>query len=230
MRGQFPSHASIFGLTATLLPGPSTTDVCRSLGLYRDQFTLVRRSNERKNMQLAILPATKALSGSSLPDLLPFLNQNRKTVISCQSLDVLYRVLVYLLRCLEHSPHGFSIVRPYHALLPAEFNQETIAVMENDPRFMIIVSTVALSLGINMKTIVDNIGIDIPKTPEGWVQEKGRAGRNQSLLVRGISFISKNTIAAARKVVANPSTQPDIHTPSRLGPGCRNNAGGMDIH
>ncbi|KAF5364901.1 hypothetical protein D9758_008122 [Tetrapyrgos nigripes] len=216
MRGRFPSHASISGLTATLLPGPSTTDVCRSLGLYRDQFTLVRHSNERKKHATRNSPSYQGIVWILIP--------RSSSISQSKSEDI------YLLRCLEHSPHGFSIIRPYHALLAAKFNQETIAVMENDPRFMIIVSTVALSLGINVKTVVDNIGIDIPKTPEGWVQEKGRASRNQSLLARGISFISKNTIAAARKVVANPSTQPDIHTPSRLGPGRRNNAGGMDIH
>ncbi|THU93169.1 hypothetical protein K435DRAFT_592563, partial [Dendrothele bispora CBS 962.96] len=124
IRGRFPTHVAIVGLTATLLPGSPTTSICKSLGFYRNGFTL-----------------------------------NRKTVISCQSMDVLYRVLVFLVRCLPINVNPFHRIRPYHALLPAEYNQETIQLMENDPGFMVIVSTVALSFGISIPTVLDNIGI-----------------------------------------------------------------------
>ncbi|THU84699.1 P-loop containing nucleoside triphosphate hydrolase protein, partial [Dendrothele bispora CBS 962.96] len=52
IRGRFPTHVSIVGLTATLLPGSPTTSICKSLGFYRNGFTLVRRSNKQPNMQL----------------------------------------------------------------------------------------------------------------------------------------------------------------------------------
>ncbi|THU94699.1 hypothetical protein K435DRAFT_562288, partial [Dendrothele bispora CBS 962.96] len=124
IRGRFPTHVSIVGLTATLLPGAPTTSICKSLGFYHNGFTL-----------------------------------NHKTVISCQSMDVLYCVLVFLVCCLPINVNPFLRIQPYHALLPAEYNQETIQLMENDPGFMVIVSTVALSFGISIPTVLDNIGI-----------------------------------------------------------------------
>jgi superfamily II DNA helicase RecQ len=203
IRGRFPTRMSVVGLTATLLPGEPTLSVCKSLGFFRGSFNLVRRSNERTNMQLSILTASKGFSGHSFPDLLPYLNQNRKTVISCQSLDVVYRVLVYLISCLPDDMDPFTRIRPYHALLPATYNQESIELMETNLSFMVIISTVALSFGINISTVLDNIGIDFPTTVETWVQEKGRAGRMKNVIARGISFVTKQTIAAAKKGTRN---------------------------
>ncbi|KAK7455874.1 hypothetical protein VKT23_010911 [Stygiomarasmius scandens] len=210
--GRLPSNASVVGLTATLLPGDPTSSICKSLGFFRGHFTLIHCSNERSNMQLSIVTASTGFSSNTFPDLLPYLNQNHKTVIS------------YV--------NPFARIRPYHALLPTDYNQETIQLMETDPDLMVIVSTVALSFGINISTVIDNLGIDFPTTVETWVQEKGRAGRNRNTVAHGITFVTKQTITAAKKVLENPPINQSQSTSISRCIGVRhhNNGGGMDFH
>jgi superfamily II DNA helicase RecQ len=54
LRGRFPSSISILGLTATLEPWSPTISVCKSLGFFEGNFTLIQRSNERPNTQFTI--------------------------------------------------------------------------------------------------------------------------------------------------------------------------------
>ncbi|KAJ7645363.1 hypothetical protein B0H17DRAFT_1216039 [Mycena rosella] len=65
LRGRLPPHISNFALTATLQPGAMTKSVCRSLGLQPKMFHLLRRSNERTNIQFLITPPTVSAGPSS---------------------------------------------------------------------------------------------------------------------------------------------------------------------
>ncbi|KAJ7483466.1 hypothetical protein FB451DRAFT_950968, partial [Mycena latifolia] len=51
LRGRLPSSISIVGLSATLAPGKDTTAVCQTLGLFEGHFHMIRRTNERPNIQ-----------------------------------------------------------------------------------------------------------------------------------------------------------------------------------
>ncbi|KAJ7688121.1 hypothetical protein B0H17DRAFT_1203130 [Mycena rosella] len=91
-RGRFPSSTSVVGLSATLAPGPATSSVCTSLGLFEGTFHLIRRSNERPNVQFIMKTLTHGLAGYEFPDLLPYLNSGRKLSIHCATLDLVFRV------------------------------------------------------------------------------------------------------------------------------------------
>jgi superfamily II DNA helicase RecQ len=80
-RGRFPSSSSVVALSATVAPGQETASICTSLGLFDGAFHLIRRSNERPNVQFIMQTLTQWLSGYEFPDLLPFINSGRKTAI-----------------------------------------------------------------------------------------------------------------------------------------------------
>ncbi|KAJ7685893.1 hypothetical protein B0H17DRAFT_940996 [Mycena rosella] len=115
-RGRLPPHISIFALTATLQPGAMTKSICRSLGFQPNMFHLLRRSNERTNIQFLITPLTHGLGGAEFPDLLQYLKDGRKTIIYCATIELCWRVFVYLLRLLPPGPRRLRRVRLYHAM------------------------------------------------------------------------------------------------------------------
>ncbi|KAL0564999.1 hypothetical protein V5O48_017033, partial [Marasmius crinis-equi] len=78
---RLPSHVAKFALTATLQPGPPTTSVCNSLGFSGPTFHIIRRSNARPNTKIVLHTLTSPINGSEFPQLLPVLNDRRKTVI-----------------------------------------------------------------------------------------------------------------------------------------------------
>ncbi|KAJ7234399.1 hypothetical protein C8J57DRAFT_1040253, partial [Mycena rebaudengoi] len=56
-------------LSATLTLGKATTSVCESLGFFQGSFHLIRRTNERPNIQFIIQILTHGLAGHEFPDL-----------------------------------------------------------------------------------------------------------------------------------------------------------------
>ncbi|KAK7028581.1 P-loop containing nucleoside triphosphate hydrolase protein [Favolaschia claudopus] len=125
IRGRLPQHMSVFALTATLEPGAPTRSISRSLEFQSSMFHVVRRSNERPNIQFLLSPLTHGLGGDTFPDLLRFLNDNRKAVIYCATIELCWRVYVYLLRLLPPGHERLKRVRLYHAMCWPDENDDT---------------------------------------------------------------------------------------------------------
>lgn len=83
-------------MTATMQPGPPLLSVCSTLGLSGSHFHLIRHSNERPNTKIIVDALTSAIGGSEFPQLLPLLNQRRKTVIHVRTIELGYRVFLPL--------------------------------------------------------------------------------------------------------------------------------------
>ncbi|KAJ7210266.1 P-loop containing nucleoside triphosphate hydrolase protein, partial [Mycena haematopus] len=198
-RGRLSSSTSLVALSATLAPGPPTSSVCTSLGLFEGKFHLIRRSNERPNVQFIMQTLNHGLAGYEFPDLLPFLNSGRKMVLHCATLDLVFRVYVYIWRLQPATADKFRRVRMYHSLCPPDYNQETISLIDNDPYCLIIIATIAFSNGINAKNILDSISLGFSNTLDIVWQEKGRSGREPESIARGIVLVQLSSITAAVK-------------------------------
>ncbi|KAF7545737.1 hypothetical protein G7046_g9489 [Stylonectria norvegica] len=69
--------------------------------------------------------------------------------------------------------------RPFHAKLPKEVKEETLARwINNEPGYDIIVATTAFGMGIDKNNVRFVVHWRIPKSFEGYYQEAGRAGRD----------------------------------------------------
>lgn len=200
-RSRLPSSVPTLALTATLQPGPPTTSVCQSLGFRPGNFHCVRLSNERPNIQFLTQKLTHGLSGTEFPDLLPYLNSGRKTIIYCRSIDLCERVSAYLWRCLPATPERHTRVRLYHALCWDEENEETVRLLREECRTQAVVATVAFGQGMNIKTVVDVIILGKPDTVEILAQYMGRAGRDGFTISRGIVLAPADLYRDAKKFV-----------------------------
>ena len=67
--------------------------------------------------------------------------------------------------------------RAYHAGMPSDARAE---VQDGflDHRFPVICATIAFGMGVDMPDVRSVIHYHPPKSPEGWIQESGRAGRD----------------------------------------------------
>lgn len=69
--------------------------------------------------------------------------------------------------------------RPFHAKLPKEMKEETLARwIANEPGYDIIVATTAFGMGIDKENVRFVVHWRLPKSFEGYYQEAGRAGRD----------------------------------------------------
>ncbi|KAJ7251674.1 hypothetical protein C8J57DRAFT_1665991 [Mycena rebaudengoi] len=164
IRGRLPQHISVFAQTATLQPGPPTCSVCRSLGFQKNMFHLVRRSNERPNIRFSLSPLTHGLGGDIFPDLLKYLKDNRKCVIYCATIELCWRVYIYLLRQLPPGRERLRRVRLYHAMCWPDENEETVRMIRDNPQCQIVVATVAFGQGFNIRVLLDSFMLGLPKT------------------------------------------------------------------
>ncbi|KAK6975061.1 P-loop containing nucleoside triphosphate hydrolase protein [Favolaschia claudopus] len=198
-RGRFPPSTSVVALSATLAPGPETSAICTSLGLFQGNFHVIRRSNERLNVQIAMQTLTHGIGGWEFPDLLPYINGGRKFSILCPTIDLVFRVFVYIWRIQPSTADKFRRVRMYDSLCPAKYNEETIRLMENDPGCQIIVATIALSNGINCLSLLDSVLLTAPKSLNNGVQHLGRGARKEESLGRGVFLVQLSSLTAATK-------------------------------
>ncbi len=77
------------------------------------------------------------------------------------------------------SQHGIN-ARAYHAGMPADARAEVQDGFLSH-RFPVICATIAFGMGVDMPDVRSVIHYHPPKSPEGWIQESGRAGRDGQL-------------------------------------------------
>ncbi|KAJ6481518.1 hypothetical protein C8R47DRAFT_1197718 [Mycena vitilis] len=94
--------------------GKDTTNICKSLGFFGSSFHLVRRSNERPNTPFIFQILTHGLAGLEFPDLLPFLQSGRKLSIHVPTIDMVFRVYVYIWRLQSSGADKLRRTRMYH--------------------------------------------------------------------------------------------------------------------
>ncbi|KAJ7478915.1 P-loop containing nucleoside triphosphate hydrolase protein [Mycena latifolia] len=217
LRGRLPSSISIVGLSATLAPGKDTTAVCQTLGLFEGHFHMIRRTNERPNIQFTLQTLTHGLSGYEFPDILPFLRSGRKVIIHFHSLDMLFRCYVYIWRLQPRSAEKMRRTRMYHSLCSPEYNEETIRRIDEDPYCQIVLATIAFSNGINAKAILDSVSLGFSSTVDIVWQEKGRAGRAAGTIARGVVLVQKSTIKTAEKYLHSLSAPPQPNLKKKRG-------------
>ncbi|MCP5535147.1 MAG: ATP-dependent DNA helicase RecQ [Akkermansiaceae bacterium] len=93
--------------------------------------------------------------------------------------------------------------RAYHAGMPADARAEVQdGFVEN--RFPVICATIAFGMGVDMPNVRSVIHYHPPKSPEGWIQESGRAGRDGKaayceLLINGDDRAALESLVMAKQ-------------------------------
>ncbi|THU88839.1 hypothetical protein K435DRAFT_679104, partial [Dendrothele bispora CBS 962.96] len=130
-QGFVPKGVSIVGLSATSAPGRNTLAVCHSLGMFGDDYHLVRRSNEHTNMQLIIDTLQQKKHTSKYAQLLNYLRSGRKTIIHVNTIPEAYDIYEFLWDHVPPTVSPLRRMRMYHSLCDDKYNQETFHLMDN---------------------------------------------------------------------------------------------------
>lgn len=200
-RGCLPPRVSVGALSATLQTGARTKHICNSLGFRDGHFVFIRRSNERPNMQFSLKTLTHGLGGDQFPDLLPYLNSNRKAVVYGKSIDICFRMYLFALRCSPNNLKRHKRFRLYHALCWSVENAEIVRLIRDDPECQVVFATIAFGQGFNIKSLLDIYQPDFPTTVDQAKQNDGRGGRDPSTIGRSIIFVPAKSVTTAQKVV-----------------------------
>lgn len=179
-------------MTATMQPGPPLLSVCTTLGFSGSHFHLIRRSNECPNTKIIVHTLTSAIGGTKFPQLIPYLNQQRKTVIHVRTIDLGYRVFMYLFKLSPPSSNPLQRIRMYNSLASEAYNEKTIGLIDSDPCCQIIIATKALSLGIHAEELRDSIALGTADTQDNGKQDGGRAGRKTGVAARRIIYYRRD--------------------------------------
>ncbi|MFK5924819.1 MAG: RecQ family ATP-dependent DNA helicase [Verrucomicrobiota bacterium] len=158
--------AAVLALTAT-----ATTQVAREV---RKVFGIkkadeVRTPFHRENLQYRIHPVGGGQRDGRLFELLQQNGRLPAVVYATRREDV-ENIAAFLCE------QGLQ-TRSYHAGMNAEGRAEVQDGFMNH-EFPVICATIAFGMGVDMPDIRSVVHYHAPKSPEGWMQESGRAGRD----------------------------------------------------
>ncbi|KAK6996141.1 ATP-dependent DNA helicase RecQ [Favolaschia claudopus] len=161
--------------------------------------------------------AEKRLGGDTFPDLLRFLNDNRKAIIYCATIELCWRVYVYLLRLLPPGHERLKRVRLYHAMCWPDENEETVRMIRDDPACQVVVATIAFGQGFNIPVLLDSLMLGVPQTLAQTLQQAGRVVRDQTSNGRAVVFAQNSAYKSAEKYLAqDPGRRAQMHSTKNL--------------
>ncbi|KAJ7785490.1 hypothetical protein B0H14DRAFT_3506795 [Mycena olivaceomarginata] len=200
-----PSFISVMALSATIKPGAALNSIRSSLGMSGNDFYLFRSSNERQNVQFIMEPLTHSVGGKIFPQLLPYLNSGRKSVVHSRTIDDVLRVFLYLWKSLPPGPYRLRCLKMYHSLRFVEKNEEILRLLDEDPECQVVIATVAFANGLNAKSLLDSLSVGCADTVDQIVQEKGCVGRDLETAARGVMFYQPSSLIAAEQQLTGKS-------------------------
>lgn len=203
---RLPKHVPLVAVTATLVPGAEQNGVCDTLGLRAGKFYFDRYSNERSNVRVVVRELTHGLGGDTFPDIAWVLDAGEKVVLYCKTIELAFRVALYLWSLCPAGPGRMKAVRLWYSLTSSTYNAETLDLFTNNPDTCAIVATVAFGLGMNQRNIwkVVNVGLQDSLSP--IIQQDGRAGRDLETAAVGMTYVEASAIEEIRRAIQNEGT------------------------
>lgn len=202
IQARFPTHVVMFSMTATLHIGRHTESVCKFLGYQNGNFTLLRRSNARPDIQLLIREWNTTRSSSSYPKLDWILKESGKILIFCPTIRYGFNLAVYIWHLDPRNAVLTQNIRMFNSLNSPDYNRETLELLEGNTNSKITIATDKLSVGVDISDFQTVVIIE-PKDLDDLCQKAGRVGRDKTKIKdpKVVVFIPTQTMRDAKAFV-----------------------------
>ncbi|KAJ3964266.1 P-loop containing nucleoside triphosphate hydrolase protein, partial [Lentinula raphanica] len=207
VRSRLPDNVVMMGLTATMRGGTALKSICQFLGLRNGGYHLIRRSNQRHDIQLILREVSSPIDGSSFPELRWILRQNRKTIIFCRSISLGNRVRQYLYHydvSLGGNPHTVNQRICEYNSISDSHNEATRRLIQSG-ECTIVLATSALAVGVDVEDVEDVVVFGDPEDVDQLLQMFGRIRRryqtNMQNTYRGILYFNANVRKRAQEAL-----------------------------
>lgn len=197
LRKRLQPHTVCIGVTGTLPDGPAVTEIAKALSLSPGQYKLHRETNERPNVRVVMQELSRPLTGYEFPDLHWIVQGKSKVIVFCASIDLCFRVAVYLW---SHLPPDRRLhrIRLWCSLTSEDHNARTLELYRDDPDCIAIVATVAFAMGMNLRNVEQVVNLGLPDSLDMWVQKELRAGRDMVSPAVSRTYVERAVIDAVR--------------------------------
>ncbi|KAJ3730366.1 P-loop containing nucleoside triphosphate hydrolase protein [Lentinula raphanica] len=211
VRSRLPDGVVMMGLTATMRGGTALKNVCQFLGLRNNDYHLIRRSNQRHDIQFICREVSSSIEGDRFPELQWILRRKRKTIIFCRTISLGYRIHRFLFSCdnsIDTDPRSIANrMREYNSLDP-DFNEETRLLMQSG-ECTIVIATSSLAVGVDIENIEDVIVFGDPEDVDQLLQMFGRIRRhyqqmNTQSTHQGIVYFNASARKRAEETLSDP--------------------------
>ncbi|KAJ3764815.1 P-loop containing nucleoside triphosphate hydrolase protein [Lentinula raphanica] len=213
VRSRLPDNVVMMGLTATMRGGIAFKNVCQFLGLRNNDFHLIRRSNQRHDIDLVFREVSSSIDGDSFPELHWVLRRGRNTIIFCRTIGLGYRIhrdLYSYDESIGGNPQTVADrMREYNSL-DQDYNEETRLLIQSGD-CTIIIATSALAVGVDVEGIEDVVIYGDPEDVDQLLQMFGRIRQhhqhtNMQRPPQGIVYFNSSARKRAEETVSNPNS------------------------
>ncbi|EJD47520.1 P-loop containing nucleoside triphosphate hydrolase protein [Auricularia subglabra TFB-10046 SS5] len=202
MRSLLPEHVSFAAMTATLPLGEPMALVLRTLGFRRPNYIIDHHDCQRYDIDLYFRTLSHGIGGRDVlvfPDLNWLIAPDiasaadiPKTLIYCDSIELGYRVSVYLRSLLPASlkPDENRAITLVHGLSCPHCKSDALATLLQsgaDRQCAVHVATDVLAMGIDVSDIKQVICFGTPKSLATMLKHIGRAARARNR--RGSTYV-----------------------------------------
>ncbi|KAJ3964465.1 P-loop containing nucleoside triphosphate hydrolase protein [Lentinula raphanica] len=195
VRSRLPDNIVLMGLTATMRGGTALKSVCQGLGLRNGDYHLIRRSNQRPDIELIFRNVSSPIDGCSFPELQWIVRHARKTIIFCRAISLGNQVHQFLCTydiSLGGDPRTTKKrIREYNSISEAH-NQATRQFLQSG-ECRIVIATSTLAVGVDVEDVEDMIGRIRHRFQE--TRERGT--------YRGIVYFNANARKRAQETLDN---------------------------
>ncbi|KDQ50833.1 hypothetical protein JAAARDRAFT_51106 [Jaapia argillacea MUCL 33604] len=196
IRKRLPEEVAFVAATATLTPGKEQEDLCHLLGLRKGHFHTIRLSCERLNVRTVIRELTHGLSTYQFLDIAWIATPGMKAVVYCETIDLGFRVALYLWSLLPPGRQRVQQIRLWNSLTSSAHNKETLRLFREDIGTYAIVATVAFGMGMDEKNIRVVVNVGVTKSLSAWLQQIGHGGRDAATEAQGITYVEVTVLAS----------------------------------
>ncbi|KIK74080.1 hypothetical protein PAXRUDRAFT_29197, partial [Paxillus rubicundulus Ve08.2h10] len=147
------------------------------------------------------------LVGDRFPNIAWVLDDGKKVVVYCKTIELVFCVALYLWSQCPPGPERMKIVWVWYSLTCSKYNNKMLDLFTNHPGTKVIIATITFGMGMNLKNISEVINLGMPYSLSSDIQQKGWAGRDLKTAAVGYTYVEGSKVNVIRQALTASKQQ-----------------------